>query len=77
MLKDQEGSVYFVHPEVGGMREPHWHPTVWELNYVISGRARWTVMGTHPDGTYRNDVPESALAAIPTDIKPVVITRHK
>jgi oxalate decarboxylase len=38
------------------MREPHWHPTAWELNYIISGTATWTILGTHPDGRYRRDV---------------------
>ncbi|MGY2063617.1 cupin domain-containing protein, partial [Nocardia gipuzkoensis] len=123
-------------------REPHWHPTAWELNFVISGTAKWTVLGTHPDGTYSNvtfvaeqgdlvfapqghlhyfenaradrpletlvffnssavepyddigivasfnamprdvlaasfGVPESAFAAIPADIKPIVIGRRR
>ncbi|WP_225724778.1 MULTISPECIES: cupin domain-containing protein [unclassified Nocardia] len=59
VLRGQKGSVYFVRLEVGGIREPHWHPTAWELNYVISGRAKWTILGTHPDGDYRNDVFEA------------------
>ncbi|RDI64870.1 cupin domain-containing protein [Nocardia pseudobrasiliensis] len=54
ILRGQHGSVYFVRLEVGGYREPHWHPTAWELNFVISGRAKWTSLGTHPDGTYNN-----------------------
>ncbi|MEU7630835.1 cupin domain-containing protein [Nocardia sp. NPDC049220] len=56
VLRGQNGAVYFVHLDVGGMREPHWHPTAWEMNFVIAGRAKWTVLGTHPDGAYRNDV---------------------
>lgn len=24
--------------KVGGVRQPHWHPFAWELNYVVSGR---------------------------------------
>ncbi|MFI1917675.1 cupin domain-containing protein [Nocardia sp. NPDC020380] len=142
ILRGQQGSVYFVHLEVGGLREPHWHPSAWELNYIISGKARWTILGTHPEGGYRNNVfeagqgdlvfapqghfhyfenaspdvplevlvifntsakepnddigivgslnalprnvlaaafgvPESAFANVPTEIKPVVITRHR
>ncbi|MFI9505628.1 cupin domain-containing protein [Nocardia sp. NPDC052566] len=142
VLQGQKGSVYFVHLEVGGIREPHWHPSAWELNFIISGKAKWTILGTHPDGSYRNDVfeaeqgdlvfapqgyfhyfenasteaaldvlvvfntsakepnddigivatlnsiprevlaasfgiPVSAFANVPTDIKPVVITRHR
>jgi oxalate decarboxylase len=59
VLRGQNGAVYFVHLDVGGVREPHWHPTAWEMNFVISGRAKWTVMGTHPDGSYRSDAFEA------------------
>ncbi|MBF6329548.1 cupin domain-containing protein [Nocardia transvalensis] len=52
ILRGQRGAVYFVRLEVGGFREPHWHPTAWELNFVISGKSKWTILGTHPDGRY-------------------------
>lgn len=32
-----------------GIREPHWHPNADELNYVISGKARLTILS--PDGS--------------------------
>ncbi|WP_110293604.1 cupin domain-containing protein [Nocardia tenerifensis] len=60
VLTGQQASVYLVELEVGGIREPHWHPTAWELNYIISGKADWTILGTHPDGAYRNDVFEAS-----------------
>ncbi len=56
VLAGRQGSVYLAHLDPGGIREPHWHPTAWELNYVVSGTARWTILGTHPDGGYHNDV---------------------
>ena len=59
VLQGQNASVYFVHLEVGGMREPHWHPSAWELNYVISGQVRWTILGAHGDGKYHNAVFEA------------------
>ncbi|WP_406238695.1 cupin domain-containing protein [Nocardia sp. NBC_01009] len=59
VLLGQQGAVYFVRLEVGGMREPHWHPTAWELNFIVAGRAKWTILGTHPGGAYRNDVFEA------------------
>jgi oxalate decarboxylase len=31
-----------------GIREPHWHPNAHELNYVIKGRAKLTILS--PDG---------------------------
>jgi oxalate decarboxylase len=59
VLAGQNGAAYFVRLEPGGVREPHWHPTAWELNYHISGTAKWTILGTHPDGGYHNDVFEA------------------
>ncbi|WP_409181920.1 cupin domain-containing protein [Amycolatopsis sp. VS8301801F10] len=56
MLAGQQGSVYLVHLDPGGLREPHWHPSAWELNYIISGTADWSILGTHADGSYHNDV---------------------
>lgn len=56
VLRNQKGSVYLIHLEPGGIREPHWHPSAWELNFVISGQARWTMLGPHPDGSYHNDL---------------------
>lgn len=56
VLAGQQGSVYLAHLDPGGIREPHWHPTAWELNYIVSGTAKWTVLGTHPNGEYHNDV---------------------
>ena len=49
ILKDQNGSVYIAHLEKGALREPHWHPDAWELNYVIAGTAHWSVLG--PQGS--------------------------
>src|SRR5919198_590095 len=38
-------SLYSLHLDKGGVREPHWHPNAAELDYVISGRARMTIFG--------------------------------
>ncbi|MGW5749284.1 cupin domain-containing protein [Nocardia rhamnosiphila] len=59
VLAGQHGAAYFVRLEPSGIREPHWHPTAWELNYHISGTAKWTILGTHPDGSYHTDVFEA------------------
>jgi oxalate decarboxylase len=45
ILSKQQGSVYLARLEPGGVREPHWHPSGWELNYVISGKIRWSFVG--------------------------------
>ncbi|MFD5090678.1 cupin domain-containing protein [Amycolatopsis thailandensis] len=56
VLAGQQGSVYLVHLDPGGVREPHWHPSAWELSYIISGKADWSILGTHEDGSYHNQV---------------------
>lgn len=28
----------------GGIREPHWHPSAWEINIVLKGVAAWVVI---------------------------------
>jgi oxalate decarboxylase len=50
ILEGQQGSVYLARLNPGGIREPHWHPSAWELNYVIQGKARWSFVG--PQVTY-------------------------
>ncbi|RCV57626.1 cupin domain-containing protein [Marinitenerispora sediminis] len=49
ILVDQQAAVYLITLGPGGIREPHWHPSAWEVNYVISGTVRWTFVG--PDQT--------------------------
>lgn len=35
--------------EPGGVREPHWHPSAWEVNIILKGSAKWAFVG--PDST--------------------------
>jgi oxalate decarboxylase len=49
VLRGQQGSVYLARLSPGGVREPHWHPSAWEMNFVVSGRVRWSLVG--PGGT--------------------------
>jgi oxalate decarboxylase len=44
ILAGQHGSLYSVRLAEGGIREPHWHPAAWEMDYCIAGRARMTVL---------------------------------
>lgn len=37
-------SMYKLHLEPNGAREPHWHPNADELNYLISGSAKVTIL---------------------------------
>jgi oxalate decarboxylase len=36
-------SLYSLHLDEGGIREPHWHPNAVELGYCLSGRAVMTI----------------------------------
>lgn len=68
IMAGQNGSLYLLSLDGGAVREPHWHPTAWEANYVISGKAQWSVLSTHPGGGYANsqfDVAAGDLVFIP------------
>jgi oxalate decarboxylase len=44
ILKGQEVSIQLLTLQPGGIREPHWHPSAWEINLVTSGVATWVVI---------------------------------
>lgn len=44
ILKGQEASIQLITLQPGGIREPHWHPSAWEINLVTSGVAAWVVI---------------------------------
>jgi oxalate decarboxylase len=44
ILTGQAASVVLLTLQPGGIREPHWHPSAWELNLVTSGVAAWVVI---------------------------------
>ncbi|MGL6235257.1 MAG: cupin domain-containing protein [Segniliparus sp.] len=48
VLTGQEASIVFVTLEKDGVREPHWHPSAWEVNVVVAGAAQWTIL--EPEG---------------------------
>jgi len=41
-------SIYLLKLAPGGLREPHWHPNCWEMDYVVSGQVEMTIVT--PDG---------------------------
>jgi oxalate decarboxylase len=49
ILVGQKGAVYLARLAVGGIREPHWHPSAWEINVILAGLSRWVFVG--PNGT--------------------------
>lgn len=44
ILQGQEASIVLLTLQPGGIREPHWHPSAWELNIVTSGIAAWVMI---------------------------------
>lgn len=44
ILTGQEASVVMVTLEPGGIREPHWHPSAWEISVITHGTASWTLL---------------------------------
>ena len=44
ILTGQEASIVLLTLQPGGIREPHWHPSAWELNIVTSGVAAWVII---------------------------------
>jgi oxalate decarboxylase len=50
VVGQSDAAIFLLTLEPGGLREPHWHPNAWELEYVVSGTARLGVV--LPNGTY-------------------------
>ncbi|MGB7871700.1 MAG: cupin domain-containing protein [Mycobacterium sp.] len=44
ILKGQQASVVSLTLYPGGIREPHWHPSAWEINIVTKGVAAWALV---------------------------------
>ena len=44
ILKGQEASIQLITLQPGGIREPHWHPSAWEINLVTKGVAFWVLI---------------------------------
>jgi len=44
ILTGQQASIVLLTLQPGGIREPHWHPSAWEINLVTSGVATWVVI---------------------------------
>lgn len=57
VVTGQAAAVFYVRLEKGGLREPHWHPNCWELNFVVKGRVRLGVV--NPDDTFDEVVLET------------------
>lgn len=41
-------ALFLLKLQPGGLREPHWHPNCWEMDYVVAGTVEMTIVP--PDG---------------------------
>jgi oxalate decarboxylase len=48
IFKGQAAGVFFLVLKPGALREPHWHPNAWEMDYCVQGKAELGVVT--PDG---------------------------
>ena len=58
ILAGQEASIQLITLQPGGIREPHWHPSAWEINLVTKGVASWVLIdgnGNHESFEARVD----------------------
>ena len=44
ILRGQQASIQLITLQPGGIREPHWHPSAWELNLITRGVASWVLI---------------------------------
>ena len=44
ILTGQAASIVLLTLQPGGIREPHWHPSAWEINIVTKGVASWALV---------------------------------
>jgi oxalate decarboxylase len=44
ILTGQAASIVSLTLQPGGIREPHWHPSAWEINLVTKGVASWVLV---------------------------------
>jgi len=44
ILAGQQASIQLITLQPGAIREPHWHPSAWELNLVTKGVASWVLI---------------------------------
>lgn len=57
ILRGQEASIQLITLAPGGIREPHWHTSAWEINLVLRGSATWVLI----DGNGNNESFEAGV----------------
>lgn len=48
IVENGGAGIFLLKLQPGGMREPHWHPNCWEMDYVVAGTVQMTIVS--PDG---------------------------
>lgn len=48
ILNESDAAVFLLTMKPGALREPHWHPNAWEIDWVLDGKAELGVI--NPDG---------------------------
>jgi oxalate decarboxylase len=43
-LAGSDAAMFLLRLKPGGLREPHWHPNAWELDYCVSGRVQFGIV---------------------------------
>jgi oxalate decarboxylase len=56
ILAESDAAVFLLTMKPGALREPHWHPNAWEVDWVIDGKAELCVV--NPDDTTQTVVLE-------------------
>jgi len=51
IFKGNAAGVFFLVLKAGALREPHWHPNAWEMDYCVEGKGELGVVT--PDGDQR------------------------
>jgi len=53
IVENGNAAIFLLKLKPGGLREPHWHPNCWELDYVVSGTVQMTIVSpTGPVDTF-------------------------
>jgi oxalate decarboxylase len=64
ILAGHDASAVLVRLTPGGIREPHWHPSAWEMHYVIAGSAHFSLV--EPQGYHEQfDAAQGSLVFLP------------
>lgn len=44
VVQNGGAAIFLLKLQPGGLREPHWHPNCWEMDYVVAGTVEMTIV---------------------------------